>query len=187
MARRVHAVPSAQSCWRTGCRAAADWGDRMHGAVPIALLLSVAQLVPPAAWADPPAIPSETVNPAVTDACKQFNEALNLAAASYDEFAYASAGGGNTVNYTDQHVWTTNLVGRTALREAARSVLSASRTPDLPPEISDPMRSWSLKATKLLVVMGLRGGGDRLNSAANELNAEAQAGQMACALHGARA
>lgn len=88
------------------------------------------------------------------------------------------------MNYTDQHVWTTNFVGRTALREAARSVLSASRTPGLPPEISDPMWSWSLNATKLLVVMGLRGGGDRLNSAANGLSVEARDAQMACALRG---
>ena len=53
-------------------------------------------------------------------------------------------------------------------------------TPGLPPEVADPMRSWSLHATKLLLVMGLHGGGDTLNSAA-ELNAHGHDGQMACA------
>lgn len=149
--------------------------------------LSVLLVGSPVAWADPAleAPPAEQSGP-VAEACKQFSAALHLAARSYDEFAYATAGSGDAVNYADQHVWQTNLVGRTALREAAHAVLSASRTPGLPPEVSDPMRSWSLHATKLLVVMGLRGGGDSLNSAANDLNVDAQDGQMACARHGAR-
>lgn len=153
----------------------------MKRAAPIALALAVGLLGSSPASADPAVVPAETAEPTAAEACKQFNAALNLAAASYDEFAYASAGGGDAVNYADQHVWQTNVVGRTALREAAHSALTASRTPGLPPEVSGPMRSWSLHATKLLVVMGLRRGGDSLNAAAEELNVDAQAGQLACA------
>lgn len=118
----------------------------------------------------------------VSEACTRFTGALNLAAVNYEEFAYATAGTGDTVNYRDRSVWQSNVVGRTALREAAREALDASRTPGTPPEIASPMRSWSLGATKLLMIMGLRGGGDALNAAATDLNADAQNTQMACAL-----
>ena len=123
---------------------------------------------------------------AVSDACTRFGEALNLAARSYDEFAYASAGNGDLVDYADQNVARYNVVGRTALREAAASALRAARTPGLPAEVASPMRSWALHATKLLVIMGLRSGGDSLNAAATELNTDAQEAQMACARHGGR-
>ena len=118
----------------------------------------------------------------MSEACTRFTAALNLAALNYEEFAYATAGAGNSVDYRDPNVWQSNVIGRTALREAAREALDASRTPGTPPEISGPMRSWSLGATKLLVIMGLRGGGDSLNAAATALNADAQSTQMACAL-----
>lgn len=139
------------------------------------------------AAADPAsdAVPADPPG-AVADACTRFGEALNLAARAYDEFAYATAGTGDVVDYADETVWRTNVVGRTALREAAHSALSVSRTPGLPPELSGAMRAWSLHATKLLVVMGLRRGGDALNSAADDLNVDAQDARMACALHGAR-
>lgn len=158
----------------------------MNRAAPITLVAVVTLLCSPAARADP-ASDAAPVGPpdAAAAACKQFSEALNLAAQSYDEFAYATAGNGDQVNYADERVWRSNLVGRTALRESAYSTLGASRTPGLPPEIADPLRSWSLSATKLLVVMGLRRGGDALNAAANDLNVHAQDGQMACARHGA--
>ena len=123
---------------------------------------------------------------AASGACKRFTAALNLAASNYEEFAYATAGNGNSVNYRDPNVWQSNVIGRTALREAAREALDASRTPGVPPEISDPMRSWSLGATKLLLIMGMRGGGDSLNAAANDLNVDAQNTQMACALIASR-
>ena len=44
--------------------------------------------------------------------------ALNVAALNYEDFAYATAGNGNYVNYQDPTVgrWS-NIVGRTALRE----------------------------------------------------------------------
>ena len=120
----------------------------------------------------------------VADACRQFGVALNVAAANYEEFAYATAGNGNNVDYQDPNVLRTNVVGRTALRESAATALAAAQTPGLPPEVADPMTAWSLRATKLLVVMGLHGGGDSLNSSATELNSDAHDAQMACAAHG---
>lgn len=149
------------------------------------LVVSASLLTPATGWADPAvdAVPTEQSS-AVRDACAQFGQALNLAAESYDEFAYATAGGGDAVNYTDQKVWRSNVIGRTALRETAYAVLNASRTPGLPPDVSQPMRTWSLHATKLLVIMGVRGGGDALNAAADQLNTDAREGQMACARHG---
>lgn len=157
------------------------------------LTSSVSALIAaPAAWADP-ADPGVDPGPvtvvsegggAVSDACKQFNAALNLAAANYEDFAYATAGNGNVVDYNDPTVDRANVVGRTALREAAAVALSASRTAGLPPEVSDPMQSWSLHATKLVLIMGLRGGGDSLNNAANQLNTDANAAQLACATGG---
>lgn len=122
----------------------------------------------------------------VLDACRQFNAALNVAAVNYEDFAYATAGNGNYVNYQDQTVDRTNVIGRTALRQAAAAALSASHMPGLPPELSDPMRSWSLRATKLLLVMGLHGGGDTLNNSVAEMNTIAHDGQMACAAAGFR-
>ncbi len=120
----------------------------------------------------------------VSDACRQFNAALNLAAANYEDFAYATAGNGDYVNYQDPTVGRSNLVGRTALREAAAAALQASRAPGLPDEVAAPMRSWSLHATKLLVIMGLHAGGDSLNDAATTLNTDGNNAQMACASAG---
>lgn len=138
-----------------------------------------------------PAAPAVDVEPATadggaasSDACKQFSVALNYAAANYEDFAYNSAGGGDVVNYADPNVQNSNVVGRTALREAAATAMNASMTPGLQPEISSPMQSWSLRATKLLLIMGLRGGGDSLNSAATNLNTDAHDVQMACAAAG---
>lgn len=122
----------------------------------------------------------------ISDACGIFNAALNVAAANYDDFAYATAGNGDYVNYQDPEVGRTNVIGRTALRQSAAAALSASRTPGLPPEVSDPMRTWSLRATKLLLVMGLHGGGDTLNNSVLELNTIANDAQMACATKGGR-
>jgi hypothetical protein len=73
------------------------------------------------------------------------------------------------------------------LREAAGAAWDASTTPGLPQDVSAPMQAWSLHATKLVLIMGLRGGGDSLNSAANDLNTDARDAQMACALNGSHA
>lgn len=129
------------------------------------------------------AVAAPSVNPA-GDACKLFNAALNVAAANYEDFAYATAGNGNYVDYQDQTVVRNNVIGRTALRQAAAAALSASATPGIPPEVSAPMRSWSLGATKLLLVMGLHGGGDTLNNSVAEMNVDANNAQMACVVAG---
>jgi hypothetical protein len=143
----------------------------------------------PAAAADAPplAVPDASdAAPALT-ACKQFGAAMNYAAMYYEDFAYATAGGGNAVNYGDPQVSSSNIVGRTALRQAAAAAFSASTTPGLQPEISAPMQSWSLNATRLILTMGIGGGGDALNSAATDLNTDAHNAQMACASAGVRA
>lgn len=121
----------------------------------------------------------------VLEACKLFNAALNVAAVNYEDFAYATAGNGDYVNYGDPEVGRTNIIGRTALRQAAAAAMSASRTPDLPAEVADPMRTWSLHATKLLLVMGLHGGGETLNSSVADLNTIGNDAQMACVANGA--
>lgn len=126
------------------------------------------------------AVPVQSGNP-VLEACKLFNAALDVSAVNYEDFAYATAGNGDYVDYQDQNVARTNIIGRTALRQSAAAALSASRTPGLPPEVSDPMQRWSLHATKLLVLMGLHGGGDSLNSNVADLNTDAHEAQMACA------
>jgi hypothetical protein len=130
---------------------------------------------------------ADAANPAAADACKQFGVALNYAASNYEDFAYNSAGSGNYVNYGDPVVANSNVVGRTALREAAATALSASMTPGLQADIASPMRSWSLRATKLLLSMGLHSGGDSLNSTATALNKDAHDVQMACAIAGTSA
>jgi hypothetical protein len=163
--------------------------------------------VPPAAWADPtdttetdspspgPGAPPPSrftaitteETPAVSDACKQFSVAMNYAASNYEDFAYATAGTGNYVNYGDPEVQSSGTVGRTALREAIAAAMSASATPGLPPDVSAPMNSWSMNATKLLAIMAVHGGGDLLNSTANDLNTDAHNVGLACAANGSRA
>lgn len=124
---------------------------------------------------------SQADNP-VAQACKQFDQAISIAALNYQGFAYATAGNGDYVDYSDPAVKRSNVLGRTALRGAAATALDASRIPGLPPEVSDPMQSWSMHATKLLFTMGLRRGGNALNEAATQLNADAQNAKMACAI-----
>jgi hypothetical protein len=185
------------TCQRPGC-----WLT----AAGVALVLALAPI--PAAHADPgasddasppvgaeqlPPAPENTpavddaANPAAADACRQFGVALNYAASNYEDFAYNSAGSGNYVDYADPIVANSNVIGRTALREAAATAWNASMTPGLQADIASPMQSWSLRATKLLLSMGLRSGGDSLNSTANALNSDARDVQMACALAGSRA
>ena len=164
-------------------------------------------IVPPAASADPTdtdqtgspppgpgtsaptsftAIATDETAP-VASACKQFSLAMNYAAENYEDFAYATAGSGNYVNYGDPNVQDSGLVGRTGLREAIAAALNASMTPGLPPDVSAPMNSWSLNATKLLAIMAVHGGGDALNSAARDLNTDSHNAQLACAANGSKA
>jgi hypothetical protein len=123
----------------------------------------------------------------VADACRQFAVATSYAAASYEDFAYATAGTGNFVNYADPEVQSSGQAGKAALQKAIATSLSASGTPGLPPDVSAPMNSWSMNATKLLAIMAVHGGGDMLNSTANDLNTDAHNAQLACAANGSRA
>jgi hypothetical protein len=133
-------------------------------------------------------VPNDSVVPdnSVATACKQFVLALNVASSNYEDFAYASAGGGNFVDYQDPNVARTGLIARTALRESAAVALSSAQTPGLPQDVSDPMRSWSLRATKLSLILSLRGGGDSMNTTVADMNADGQDAQIACALANTR-
>lgn len=137
---------------------------------------------------------AQSVEPAPVDAapeavaaCRQFARALDLAAASYSEFANVLAIGQAAPNYADPILAANNSYGRSGLREAASTALSASRTPGLDPALAAPMRSWSVGAMKLMLLMGLRAGVDRFNTAATALNDDTEAAQMACAQAGTRA
>ena len=118
----------------------------------------------------------------VKDACDQFMQAGNLAATTYEEFADASEGSSNTVNYGDPEVQRTSLISRAALRTAAGAALDAANIPGLPPEVSDPMRSWSMHATKLIFVVGLHAGRETMNNAVNQVNIDYGNARQACAL-----
>lgn len=135
---------------------------------------------------DPQANMQSTGDP-TKDACDLFNKAVGYASINYEDFADFSAGSGNSVNYLDPSVGNANVAGRTALRQSAAAALSASTIPGVPPEVSAPMQSWSLNAAKMVLVMGVRGGGDSLNSTATQLNTDAKNAQMACAAAATRA
>lgn len=149
--------------------------------------------LPPVTAAAPPAgpvsVPVETVDdggaPAVS-ACSTFANALDSASTFYGDFA-DSIEGVERPDYGDPTISTTNTSGRTALRQAAASAMSAAGTPGLSPDIANPMRSWSFGATKLLLKMGLRTGGQSLNDTATQLNNDATNAQMACAQAGTHA
>lgn len=126
---------------------------------------------------------SDNAEPAALAACGQFAQVLDGSSVYYGDFADSFEGS----SYSDPAVDSSNAVGRTALREGAGLAMSASNTPGLQPEIANPMRIWSLGATKLLLKMGLRIPGDSLNSTANEMNDQATLVQVACAQAGTHA
>ncbi len=98
----------------------------------VAVALAI-QMTTGVAWADPvdPGDPAGASTPAeasrvasqagnpVAQACKQFDQAISIAALNYQDFAYATAGTGNYVDYSDPKVERSNTLGRTALRGAA--------------------------------------------------------------------
>ena len=126
---------------------------------------------------------SDYADPAALQACAQFAQVLDGSATYYGDFADSFEGS----SYDDPAVGSSNAVGRTALRESAALAMSAAGTPGLDPAIGDPMRIWSLGATKLLVKMGLRIPGESLNSTATEMNNQAELVQQACADAGTHA
>ncbi|WP_185975879.1 hypothetical protein [Mycolicibacterium sp. 018/SC-01/001] len=159
----------------------------------VLLLSSPANAQPADAIADPgaPAIQvaapgSDGADPAAVAACSQFAQVLDSTASYYGDFA-DSLDAFAAVDYSDPAVESSNVLGRTALRQGAAGAMSAANTPGVPPAVADPMRQWSVDATKLLIKMGLRGGRDTLNVTADELNNDAVAAQQACAAAGTHA
>jgi hypothetical protein len=152
-------------------------------AAPGAAAVPGAQIGPTGApqGVDPASSPLPPSGDPTKDACDLFNKAVNYAAINYEDFADFSAGSGNYVNYGDQTVDNANTAGRTALKQSAAAALSASTIPGAAAEATAPMRTWSLNAAKLVLVMGVRGGGDTLNTTATDLNNSAHEAQMACA------
>jgi hypothetical protein len=130
-----------------------------------------------------PVDPSDNVTDAAATACGSFAQVLDGSSQYYGDFADSFEGS----DYNDPAVSSSNEVGRTALRESAAVAMQAASTPGLQPDIADPMRVWSLGATKLLVKMGLRIPGDSLNSTATEMNNQAEQVQTACAAAGTHA
>ncbi len=130
-----------------------------------------------------PADPSDNVTDAAATACGTFAQVLDGSSNYYGDFADSIEGS----DYSDPAVDSSNAVGRTALRQSAAVAMDAANTPGLQPEIADPMRIWSLGATKLLVKMGLRIPGEYLNSTATEMNNQAERVQEACAAAGTHA
>jgi hypothetical protein len=130
-----------------------------------------------------PVDPSDNVTDAAAQACGQFAQVLDGSSTYYGDFADSFEGS----SYDDPAVDSSNAVGRTALRESAATAMTAAQTPGLDPAIAEPMRIWSLGATKLLVKMGLRISGDSLNGTATEMNNQAELVQKACAAAGTHA
>lgn len=126
---------------------------------------------------------SANADPVAVQACSQFASVLDGSSSYYGEFADSLEGS----NYADPAVDSSNAVGRTALRESATVAMSAANTPGLNPDIAEPMRTWSLGATALLLKMGVRLPGDSLNSTATNMNTQAEKVQQACAAAGTHA
>lgn len=111
-------------------------------------------------------------------ACGRFAQAVDGALWRYMDFAQVTGTPG--WSYQDPIVANTNVDARTALRQSMAEVLEASRTAGLAPDVASAMRDWSVHATKLLMVMGLRRGGDTILNTATQLDADTNAVQMAC-------
>lgn len=127
--------------------------------------------------------PTDNADPAAVTACATFAQVLDGSSFYFGEFADSFEGS----NYGDPAVQSSNQLGRTALREAAGLSMSAANTPGLAPDIADPMRAWSVDATKMLIKMGLRIPGESLNTTANEMNDNATRVQQGCAAAGTHA
>lgn len=127
--------------------------------------------------------PSDNASEPAVQACGAFAQVLDDSSNYYSDFADEF----ETSDYNDPAVDSTNSLGRTALRQGAAQAMQTADTPGLDPSISDPMRVWSLGATKLLLEMGLRIPEETLNSTATQMNAQALLVQKACAAAGTHA
>lgn len=194
--RRYLAVP-AVTAFAAGLAVApgsyADPGDAGPGAplpapapAQVADQPAAAVQAPASAEASAPAIevPAGDSDAAVT-ACSTMSNAMAYAATNYSDFANEmSVAEGD---YNNAIAANTNVVGRTALRQAAEVANDAANTPGLAPELATPMHAWSGDAYKLVVLMGLRIGQDSVNGKAGDLNKDAHDVQVACAAAGTRA
>ena len=142
---------------------------------------------PPPVVGAPPQLPAGNGLEPAAAACKYFRMAMDVAASSYEDFAYSAAGGGQYVDYGSPFVQTSNTSGRSGLKQAAVLAMEASTLPGVPPDVSGPMQLWSVHAAQLIATMGLGGNGDALNSSASSLNDDAKNVQMACAANGVHA
>ena len=127
--------------------------------------------------------PSDNATEPAASACAAFAQVLDDSSNYYGDFADSF----ESSDYNDPAVDSSNSVGRTALRQAAAVAMQSADTPGLDPSISDPMRVWSLGATKLLLEMGLRIPEETLNNTATQMNAQATLVQQACAAAGTHA
>jgi hypothetical protein len=116
-----------------------------------------------------PADPSENLTDSAASACGTFAQVLDDSSNYYGDFADSFEGS----SYSDPAVDSSNAVGRTALRQGAALAMQTAGTPGLDPSIADPMRVWSLGASKLVIEMGLRIPGESLNSTATQMNTQA--------------
>ena len=170
----------SQLCKRTSAAALITIGIGSWS-VPLASADDIAP--PPDPVQVAPAPTSDNADPAAVAACAQFAEVLDGSSSYYGDFQDSFEGS----NYNDAAVASSNTLGRTALRESAAMAMSAANTPGLRPDIADPMRVWSLGATKLLVRMGLHMSNDGMNNTATEMNNQATRAQEACAAAGTHA
>lgn len=155
---------------------------------PLGSVVAAADPQPVAPRPDPAPVTGDVMTvptAAAAQGCGRFQDALRVASAHYNSFAYAIAGNGTHVDYRDPQVRSDNTDGRAALRAAAGEARAAAATAGLAPEIAAAMRDWSWQAIKLTLAMGLRGDGDTLNRTAGDLNRHAEAARMACARAGA--
>ena len=136
---------------------------------------------------DPGMVPAEAMAGDVGDpaaaACSQFAAALDHASTNYSDFADSLADPSLGPEWNQS----TNETGRTALRQAAAAAMTASTTPGLQADIAIPMQSWSVNATKLMILVGVRAPIDPVNGKATDLNKDAENVQMACAAAGTKA
>ena len=125
---------------------------------------------------------SDDGTPAAVTACGTFADVLDGTSTYFAEFADAIEGS----DYLDPAVSSSNVVGRTALRQGAGVAMDAANTPGLQPEIANPMRSWSMGATALLLRWGCGSLVKISNSTADGMNNNALAVEEAARLGHAR-
>lgn len=125
-------------------------------------------------------VTSANADPAAVVACSQFAQALDTASDGYGSYA-------DSLDDADGTAIQSGAAGRSSLRAAAGAAMDAANTPGLSPDISDPMRAWSMGAAALMVKVGLNFTGDTLDSSAVGLNNNAVAVQKACAAAGTHA